>query len=168
MASISSALWKAIASRVALAMWALVVPRVIPTIVPALSGLGAPYWDPHARPGDVVEQPCELGSGEVGVEEEPGLAGKERFVARLSQSVTSGRGASVLPDDRVGERLAGRALPQERRLPLVGDADRRHVARGKAGIREDAGGHVPLRAPDLEGVVLHPPGLREDLAKFLL
>ena len=42
----------------------------------------------------------------------PVLAGEERFVARLSQSVTSRRGASVLPDDGVGHRAARGSGPR--------------------------------------------------------
>ena len=37
------------------------------------------------------------------------------------------RGAAVLPDDRVGVRLARRAVPGDDGLALVGDADRRDV-----------------------------------------
>jgi hypothetical protein len=38
----------------------------------------------------------------------------------------------------------------------------------QAGGVERLRGDVALRAPDLIGVVLHPAGLREDLAEFLL
>ena len=43
------------------------------------------------------------------------------------------------------------------------------TSRGRQpGGGERLGGHVALGAPDLLGVVLHPAGLREDLAEFLL
>src|SRR5690606_7710841 len=70
----------------------------------------------------------------------------------------------VLPDDRAVDRLAGRAIPYDRRLALVGDADRRDVVAGDAGVGEgdpDDGAGV---APDLVRVVLDPAGLREVLA----
>ena len=44
-------------------------------------------------------------------------------------------GARVLPDDRVVDRLAGLAVPDHGRLALVGDADRRDVARLGVGAR---------------------------------
>ena len=83
---------------------------------------------PRARAGHVVEQPLQLRAGEVGVEDEARLRGERRLVAGRAQRVAGRRGAAVLPDDRVRERPARRALPEERRLALVRDADRRDVA----------------------------------------
>ena len=34
------------------------------------------------------------------------------------------RGSPVLPDDGAVDRFAGRAIPEDNRLPLIGDADR--------------------------------------------
>ena len=44
-------------------------------------------------------------------------------------------GAAILPDDRVVDRLAGRAVPDHRGLALVGDADGGDVLRREAGLR---------------------------------
>ena len=60
-----------------------------------------------ARAGDVVEQPGELGAGEVGVEDEPGALANERLEAARLQRLARRRRAPVLPDDRVADRLAG-------------------------------------------------------------
>ena len=57
--------------------------------------------------------------------------------ARLSASQIGG-GAPVLPDDRVGDRLAGRAIPDDGGLALVGDADRGDVARARCPARASA------------------------------
>ncbi len=121
---------------------------------------------PRAR--DVVEQPFELGAGEIGVEHEAGLARDHPGVAGGAQRVAMRRRAPVLPDDGVGDRLARRAIPQHRRLALVGDADGRDVARADAGLGERFVHDARLRRPDLAGVVLDPARLREDLPELLL
>ena len=87
------------------------------------------------RAARVVEQPGELGSGEVGVEDEPGALAKERLEAARLQHVARRRGAPVLPDDGVADRLAGRAVPDDRRLALVGDAERGDVGGAETGLR---------------------------------
>ena len=120
------------------------------------------------RPGHVVQQPCELGPGEVGVQEQPGLVDEQGLVPRLSQSVTSRRSASVLPHDGMRHWATRKAVPEDRGLPLVGDAHRDDVARAQPGGGERLGGHIALRTPDFVRVVLHPARLGEDLAKFLL
>ena len=121
-----------------------------------------------ARAGDRVEEPGELGSREVGVEHEPGPVPESGLVAGLPERVTSGRGSSVLPDDRVGHGAAGRPVPEHGRLALVGDADRGHVRGAEPRLGEGEGGHVALGGEDLLRVVLHPARLREELAEFLL
>jgi hypothetical protein len=93
-----------------------------------LAALGA-----FTQPRAVVEQPRELRPGEVRVEQQAGLAREERLVASLSQRVTSGRGASVLPDDGVGHGTSRAPVPEDRCLALVGDADGGDVGGGEAG-----------------------------------
>ena len=88
-------------------------------------------------------------------------------MARLSQSVTSGRGASVLPYDGIGDREPRGALPEKRGLALLRDPDG-DVRAGQARFGERRARDVPLGTPDLEGVVLDPAGMWEDLAEFLL
>src|SRR6185437_15133463 len=70
------------------------------------------------------------------------------------------RRAAVLPDDRVRNRHAGVAVPEERRLALVRDRDRarRLDERLLRGV-EDA-------PPDLLGVVLDEAGLRKVLRQL--
>ncbi len=92
---------------------------------------------PLARAGHVVEQPLELGAREIGVEDEAGLA--RRSVAAWPAARSSSqmrRRPPVLPDDRVGDRPAGRAIPQHRRLALIGDADRGDVRARDPGLGE--------------------------------
>ena len=62
------------------------------------------------------------------------------------------RGAPVLPHDGIGERLARGALPHDRRLALIGDADRGD--RLRADVLERRAPRCEHRLPDLLRVVL--------------
>ena len=77
-------------------------------------------------------------------------------------------GAGVLPDDRGGDGPSGGALPDDRRLALVGDADRRDLVAGGVGPRERLADHEPGVLPDLGGVVLDPAGAGEQLRVLAL
>ena len=50
--------------------------------------------------GDVVEQPGELGAGEIGIEEQARFRGHHLFAAFVLEAGAEGGGAAVLPDDR--------------------------------------------------------------------
>ena len=76
-----------------------------------------------AAAGDVVEDPGDLGAGEIGIEDQAGLGRDLVLVAGALQRVAEVGGAAVLPDDGVVDRLAGAAVPHHRGLALVGDAD---------------------------------------------
>ena len=117
---------------------------------------------------DVLQNPLQLGAGEIGVDDETGLAPDHRGVAGFSQPVARPGGAAILPDDRVADRLAGFAIPDDGGLALVGDADGGDVGGGEPGLLECVGGDSGLRGPDFIRVVFDPAGLREELAKLLL
>ena len=121
---------------------------------------------PLARTGHRVQEPRKLGRGEVGVEHEPGLRRDPRRVAVALEACALVGGAAVLPDDRVGERRAGAPVPEDRRLPLVRDADPGEVAGGDARVGDRLARDLELGVPDLFGVVLHPAGLRKDLPEL--
>ena len=72
----------------------------------------------------------------------------------------------VLPDDRVRVWLTGVAIPCERCLALVGDADRADVA--QIHVRHCLAHHLFGAKPDLARVMLDPAGLGENLLVFLL
>ena len=145
-------------------------PRVRFQIEPGVDGAEREFaaLGPLARAGHVVEQPLELGAGEIGIDDEAGLRGDQGGVARFAQRVAQRRGAAILPDDRVGDGLAGRPVPQHGRLALIGDADRGDLARVDAGLRKRLVQDARLRRPDLHRVVLDPARLREDLPELLL
>src|SRR5581483_12156499 len=127
-----------------------------------LAGLGAALQ----ASASVVEQPAQLRAGEVGVDDEARARAHLVREAAGPQLVAEGRGAPALPDDGIADRAAGGALPQERRLALVGDADRRNVAGGRAGGLERALRGIELRRPDRLRVVRDPAGPRVDLREL--
>ena len=83
-------------------------------------------------PANVVEQPLDLGAGEVRVEEQAGPLSEQRLQAGGLQLVADRSRAAVLPDDGVGDWMAV-AVPDDGRLTLVGDTDGGDVCR--AGLR---------------------------------
>ena len=112
--------------------------------------------DRQAGPrGDATfgEEPLDLGRREVRVEDEAGAVPDQAEVADGSQLIAAGRGPPVLPHDGPVERPARGAVPDDRRFPLVGDADGGDGVVQLIGHQRDAGRHG---LPDLLGVVLHP------------
>jgi hypothetical protein len=87
---------------------------------------------------------------------------------QAAELVDQGVGAGVLPDDRVPDRRAGGPVPEQRGLPLVGDAERGDLVLSDAGPAQCLGREPLDVAPDLGGVVLDPARLREVLLVLLL
>jgi hypothetical protein len=112
---------------------------------------------------DVLEDPDDLGSREVGGERESDL-GLEPLDASVGrETVDDVLRAGVLPDDGVVDGLAGVLVPHHRGLALVGDAHRLDVVTGDVGLRQRLSDDLARVAPDLLGVVLDPARLRQDL-----
>ena len=118
--------------------------------------------------GHVVEQPGRLGAGEVGGQRQTGLLAEPVLTVRSAELPGQRGGAGVLPDDRVVHGFARGAVPQERGLALVGDAERAELVGAQSGLGERSGDHGLHLGPDLGGVVLHPPRLGEDLTVLTL
>ena len=70
---------------------------------------------------------CSFAAGEVGGRRQSGLAPDDVAAAVAVQRRRDPVGAGVLPDDRVVVGPAGVAVPDQRRLALVGDAERGEV-----------------------------------------
>lgn len=121
-----------------------------------------------AGPRDPVENPLDLGGGEVGVDHQPGLVVDQLLVTVGNQLLGNVAGLLGLPDDRMVDRLAGVAVPDDRRLPLVGDPDSGDLVGLDLGLDHHVGHHRLNAIPDLRGVVLHPARLREVLGELLL
>src|SRR3546814_16613528 len=98
-----------------------------------------------ARVRHGVEQPGDLGAGEVGVEQQAGALPHQVFGTLGTQLLAESGGAAVLPDDRLVDGRTGLAVPDHRRLALVGDADGgdqigRASCRDSVSVRVDLGG----------------------------
>ncbi len=92
-----------------------------------LAALGA-----RARARHMVEDPGDLGAGEIGIDDQPRFGRDRRLMPVGLEPCADVGGAAVLPDDGAMDRLAGGLVPHQRRLALVGDADRGDVGRGRA------------------------------------
>ena len=84
-----------------------------------------------ARPGtlDVVEDPADLGAGEVRRQRQAGLRAEPVLTAVGRQRIHDVLLARVLPDEGVVDGLTGVPVPHQGGLALVRDADRGEVAR---------------------------------------
>src|SRR5207237_7090423 len=101
-------------------------------------------------------------------EHEPRLATNHAIQLLRPQSIAHAGRASILPDDGVADRLTRRAIPDDRRLALIGDADGGDVSRPHIRLRQHFRGDARLRRPDVARVVLYPARPGEDLRKLLL
>ena len=120
-------------------------------------------------PGVRVEQPLELGAGEVGVEEQAGALGDHR--PRGRRRASSAQSAAVRRSCQTMARPSGSPVARSQTsvvsrwlvMPIAAIAAGREAGpldRGAA----DGGG----RGPDVVGVVLDPARLREVLRELLL
>jgi hypothetical protein len=107
-----------------------------------------PCFGTFASTGNRVEDPGNLGSRKVGIDQQAGFRLHLLFVSRRFQRVASAGGAPVLPDDCGSDWFAGLPVPDERRLALIGDADTGdpfHTARLGKGLAANAKGFLPDR-----------------------
>ena len=122
----------------------------------------------RARAAHVVEEPGDLGCREVGVEQQAGALAHQFLMSGARQRRAGFMRAAILPDDRIVDRLAGLAVPDDRGFALVGDADRRDILGRDAGARHRGARGRDRRGPDPLRIMLDPAGLRKDLRKFEL
>ena len=116
----------------------------------------------------MVEQPAQLRSREVRRGGETREFPKPRGPDRALEVRREVGGPGVLPHDRRRQRLAGRGVPDHRRLPLIRDPDRRDVLAFETSVGERPGGHLGGAVPDFRRVVFHPAGTRGALAMLTL
>ncbi len=128
-----------------------------------LAALGA-----FARAGDVIEDPCDFRAREIRIDDQAGLGRDHGLVAFALQPGADVGGAAVLPDDGAVHRLSGRAVPHDRGLALVGDADRGDIFGGKTRLLQRLAADRNGRGPDILRLMLDPARRRKMLRKFLL
>ena len=133
------------------------------TQVSAVPKIASPVSARGAHPVDVLQDPLHLAAGEVRRRRQTRLAPDDVAAAVAVQRRRDPVGAGVLPDDRVVVRPAGAPVPHQRRLTLVGDAQRGQVVRRQVGRVQRRHQHRRGALPDLDRVVLDPAGLRQDL-----
>src|SRR5262249_39120847 len=120
-----------------------------------------------ARSGNIVEQPGELGSGEIRIEQEAGFGAEEGFVAFGFELCTESRGTPVLPDDGAMHGPAAGAVPQQSRLALIGYTDRGNIACGGANLIERRATSRKRGRPQVFGLVFDLTVGGKMLWKFL-
>jgi len=146
-----------------------VAPRQVPD-EPAVHGAEGEFavFGPLPSPVHVVEEPLDLGAGEVGVQNQPCFLLEQIQVALILEAVADVGRAAILPDDGVVDRFAGLAVPDNRRLSLVGNADSGDVRRAHPRSTECFGGRPDLRGPNLVGVMFDPARIGINLFKLFL
>src|SRR5438094_5574041 len=123
--------------------------RVVDRAAHELAGLGT-----LLRTSDLIEDPTDLGPGEVRVDHQAGALAHQLLVTVGAQSLADGRACPALPDDRGMDRTARRTLPHDSRLALVRNADRGDLARIESRTREGFAPGRDGRREDLLGIVL--------------
>src|ERR1700686_5398618 len=89
-------------------------------------------------------------------------------MARGLEAHTKIRRAPVLPDNGAMHRASGGAVPQQRSLALIGDADRNNVSRGGASLLHGAAATCDRRRPKIFRLVLDLAVGGKVLREFLL
>jgi hypothetical protein len=122
---------------------------------------------PRPRVRHMVEEPRDLGGGEIGVEHQAGALADQLGVAGPVKFRANVGGSPILPDDCIVDRLTGLAVPDQRRLALVGDSDCRNSL-GAANFLDRLARGLQRCAPKVFRIVLDPAGMRIDLGEFHL
>ena len=117
---------------------------------------------------DVVQNPLDLRSAEVGVDNETRLAAYHLRYALALEFVAIVRRTAILPYDGIVYRLLGIRIPHDRRLALVRDADTGNVESVYVQRGDGLGYNRRLRRPYLVRVVLDPARARKYLSELLL
>ena len=116
----------------------------------------------------IVQEPFDLGAGEIGIEPQSRAAIDLGFIALGAQICAKRLGAAVLPDDGAVDGLAGFAIPDHGGFALVGDANADNRFRLDAGLFDGGLGGGEDGFPDVFRVMLDMTGGGEVLLEFLL
>src|SRR3974390_1087347 len=91
---------------------------------------------PFAGARYMVQQPADLARGEISVNDQARLAGYKFAIAGALKIIAKPGCPAVLPDDGVMNRLSAPAVPNDRRLALISDADCRDVFGSQSRARQ--------------------------------
>ena len=117
---------------------------------------------------DIVQNPFDLGSGEIGVDQQAGFVAHVGCHAVSGQFIADRGRAPALPNDGVVHRLAGVLVPDDGRFALVRDADACDIRRRQAAFFKRLAHGVELRIQNDHGVVLDPARLGINLREGIL
>ena len=118
-----------------------------------------------ARTFDLIKDPGQLCSGEIGVEE-ASLFRYHGFLAGIFHRCADVGGPSVLPDYGIVDRLAVSAVPDDSRLPLIGDAYRNRETAARPRLGYYGCRYIDGCLPDILWVMFNPAIRREMLRKL--
>ena len=121
-----------------------------------------------SRTGHIVENPAQFESAEIGAQWQAGLTPKPVLSTSPREFSDIISNTRVLPDQRVSHRFAGLSGPNNRRLPLISDPDRRQVSRLERLLLHRLGDHLLCSLPDLISIMFYPSWLRIDLLMIFL
>ena len=76
----------------------------------------------------MVQNPLKFCGGKIRIDQQPCAVSEHVGMTRIPQLLAKVSGAAVLPDDRIVDRLACLAVPDDGGLALVCDPDRYHVS----------------------------------------
>ena len=121
-----------------------------------------------AGAGDILEHPGDLAGGEIGIDQKARALLNGLAMSRVAQALAEIGGAAILPDNRIVNGLSGVAVPQERGLALIGNADARYVFGAGTCFLKSFTSDSDLRRNNVLGIVLNPSGLGKDLLELAL
>ena len=90
------------------------------------------------------------------------------FAAVGDQALAQIGSAAILPHDRVGNRLAGLPIPDQRSLALIGYTDRGNARRIERRLPQNLPHGRERRVPEIVRIVLNPSRMRVDLLELPL
>jgi hypothetical protein len=121
-----------------------------------------------ARALDMVQNPFQLGAREIGIGQQAGPFDDNLIIARFAQAAAKIGGATVLPDNRIVDRLPGRSVPNQCGFALIGDADCDDVIWPKARLFNRCTACARGGRPQIGRVMLDPAGIGEMLRELFL
>src|SRR5215213_9954350 len=126
------------------------------------------FFGSGAHALDIIEDPFDLGSGEIGCQGESYVFTEAILAAVPSKFVADSIGASILPDDGIIDGFAGCLFPGDHGLALVCNADCCNIPGVDTALPQRAFNHFLSTLPDSHGIMFDPAGLWVDLFVFLL
>ena len=121
-----------------------------------------------SRTLNIIENPLDLRRGKIRVNDQSRLLTVCLLETLRLQCIRNVRRSTALPHDRIIDRFSCLLVPDNRRLTLIGDTDRRNIRRRRADHVHRLDRHAKHCRPDLIGIVLHPARIRKKLPELFL